>query len=72
MSRLRYDLANGTSNLAGRPINLMIADTSDSVFDGIRFVQSQFWSTAIMRSKDLLLQNIYVNSTSFSQVTFNP
>ncbi|KAL5484764.1 hypothetical protein ACEPAI_7406 [Sanghuangporus weigelae] len=65
--QLWYDLANGTSNLAGRPINLMITSTMDSVFDGIRFVQSQFWSMAIMWSKDLLLQNIYVNSTSFSQ-----
>ncbi|KAL5484761.1 hypothetical protein ACEPAI_7403 [Sanghuangporus weigelae] len=67
--QLWYDLSNGTSNLAGRPINLMITNTTDSVFDGIRFVQSQFWTMAITHSKRLLLQNIYINSTSFSQAS---
>ncbi|EJD03462.1 pectin lyase-like protein [Fomitiporia mediterranea MF3/22] len=62
--QLWYDLAAGASNLAGRPISLVITNTSDSVFDGMRFVQSQFWSMAITYSENLLLQNIYVNSTS--------
>lgn len=38
----RYNFTNGISNLAGRPISLMITNTSKSLFSGIRFVQSQF------------------------------
>ncbi|KII90376.1 glycoside hydrolase family 28 protein [Plicaturopsis crispa FD-325 SS-3] len=64
--QLWYDLANGTSNLAGRPISLVIAGTTKSLFTGIRFVQSQFWTMAITRSEDVLLEHIYVNSTSSS------
>ncbi|KAK0477647.1 pectin lyase fold/virulence factor [Armillaria novae-zelandiae] len=61
-----YDLTNGVSNLPGRPISLMITDTSNSLFSGIRFVQSQFWTMAIKDSEDVLLEGIYVNSTSNS------
>ncbi|EJC99707.1 uncharacterized protein FOMMEDRAFT_92812 [Fomitiporia mediterranea MF3/22] len=60
--QLWYDLAKGVSNLPGRPISLMITNTSDSVFDSMRFVQSQFWTMAITHSKDLLLQNIYITA----------
>ncbi|KAF4588171.1 hypothetical protein EYR38_010138 [Pleurotus pulmonarius] len=65
--QLWYDFTNGVSNLPGRPISLMITDTTRSVFSGIRFVQSQFWTMAIKRSDDILLENIYVNSTSSSR-----
>lgn len=61
-----YDLGQNISNLAGRPISLTIANTTNSVFSGIRFVQSQFWSTAITHSENLILEDIYVNSTSNS------
>ncbi|EJD03461.1 uncharacterized protein FOMMEDRAFT_187148 [Fomitiporia mediterranea MF3/22] len=64
--QLWYDLTKGVSNLPGRPISLVITNTSDSVFDGIRFVQSQFWTMAITYSMGLLLQNIYINSTSMN------
>ncbi|KAF5350919.1 hypothetical protein D9758_010499 [Tetrapyrgos nigripes] len=64
-----YDFSNGTSNLPGRPINLMIANATASHFDGIRFVQSQFWTMAIRDSIDVLLENIYVNSTSNSSAS---
>jgi hypothetical protein len=39
----RYDYTKGVSNLAGKPHSLTIWKTKDSVFEGIRFVQSQMW-----------------------------
>ncbi|KAK0435475.1 pectin lyase fold/virulence factor [Desarmillaria tabescens] len=64
--QLWYDFTKGVSNLAGRPISLMITNTTNSLFSGIRFVQSQFWTMAIKNSEDVLLEGIYVNSTSNS------
>ncbi|KAF9459794.1 polygalacturonase [Collybia nuda] len=65
--QLWYDFTNGVSNLAGRPISLMITNTTKSRFSGVRFVQSQFWTMAIINSEDVLLDGIYVNSTSSSK-----
>ncbi|KAF8891805.1 pectin lyase fold/virulence factor [Infundibulicybe gibba] len=65
--QLWYDFTNGVSNLPGRPISLMITNTTKSLFSGIRFVQSQFWTMAIKNSEDVLLDGIYINSTSFSR-----
>ncbi|KAL0948166.1 hypothetical protein HGRIS_010778 [Hohenbuehelia grisea] len=65
--QLWYDLTNGVSNLPGRPIGLMITNTTNSLFTGVRFVQSQFWTMAIKNSEDVLLENIYINSTSSSR-----
>ncbi|KAG6815494.1 hypothetical protein H0H87_001272 [Tephrocybe sp. NHM501043] len=61
-----YDFTKGVSNLPGRPISLMITNTTNSLFEGIRFVQSQFWTMIIKNSEDVLLDSIYVNSTSSS------
>lgn len=38
-----YDFINGTNNYPGRPHSITITGTKDSVFEGIRFVQSQMW-----------------------------
>ena len=38
-----YDFTAGESNLPGRPHALTVANTTNSVFQGIRFVQSQMW-----------------------------
>lgn len=38
-----YDFINGTNNYPGRPHQLTITGTRDSVFEGLRFVQSQMW-----------------------------
>jgi len=59
-----YDFVKGASNLAGRPHALTIWKTQDSVFDGIRFVQSQMWTMTVAWSENVLLESIYVNSTS--------
>ena len=60
------------SNVAGRPINFVIRDTTNSVFEGIRFVQSQFWTMAIHTAENLLLENLYINSTSSTSVSPQP
>lgn len=36
-----YDFVNGTNNYPGRPHQITITGTKDSIFDSIRFVQSQ-------------------------------
>lgn len=38
-----YDFINGTNNYPGRPHQITITGTKDSVFEGLRFVQSQMW-----------------------------
>ncbi|KAI1076246.1 glycoside hydrolase family 28 protein [Whalleya microplaca] len=62
-----YDFVNGTNNYAGRPHQITITGSRDSVFEGIRFVQSQMWTMTIIHSENILLENIYVNSTDTKQ-----
>lgn len=62
-----YDFINGTNNYPGRPHQITITGTTDSTFEGIRFVQSQMWTMTIIHSANVLLENIYVNSTDTSQ-----
>ncbi|PQE23316.1 alpha-L-rhamnosidase rgxB protein [Rutstroemia sp. NJR-2017a WRK4] len=61
-----YDFVKGISNYPNRPQALAIYKTTNSVFQGLRFVQSQMWTMTVLRSDGVLLQNIYVNSTSSS------
>jgi galacturan 1,4-alpha-galacturonidase len=65
---IRYDFTKGVSNLPGRPINFVINATSRSVFQNLRFIQSQFWTMVVNSTKDTVLQNVYINSTSFDSV----
>ncbi|KAF4962368.1 hypothetical protein FSARC_9553 [Fusarium sarcochroum] len=53
-----YDFVKGQSNYPG---------AKDSVIEGLRFVQSQMWTMTIRDSDNVLLQDIYVNSTSSSK-----
>lgn len=75
VSVYRYDIAAwllltvctdnaGRSNLHGRPHAITIMDTTHSVIEGLRFVQSQMWTMTVARSEKVLLQDIYVNNTS--------
>jgi len=66
--QLWYDLTDGVSNFPGRPISLMIVNSTNSHYTGIRFVQSQFWTLAVTNSTDIVMDGIYVNSTSNSSV----
>jgi len=59
-----YDLDKGISNYPNRPMALSIYGAKDSVFEGLRFVQSQMWTMTVIHSSNVLLQDIYVNSTS--------
>jgi galacturan 1,4-alpha-galacturonidase len=58
-----YDFINGTNNYPGRPHQITITGTSNSIFEGIRFVQSQMWTMTVIHSENILLQDIYINST---------
>ncbi|KAG8727045.1 hypothetical protein FRC12_022853 [Ceratobasidium sp. 428] len=59
-----YDYTKGVSNLAGRPHALTIWGTKKSLFQGLRFVQSQMWTMTVAHSEDVLLENIFVSSRS--------
>jgi len=59
-----YNFVAGQSNYPGRPHQITIRDTSSSTFSGLRFINSQMWTMTITRSKDVLLQDIFVSSTS--------
>lgn len=60
-----YDFVKGQSNYPNRPHAIVIT-ASDSYFHGLRWVQPQMWTVTIVSSKDVLLENIYVNATSHS------
>ncbi|TDZ16244.1 Alpha-L-rhamnosidase rgxB [Colletotrichum orbiculare MAFF 240422] len=62
-----YDLNRGGSNMAHRPMNVNFRGFSDSVVRGLRFVQSQMWTMNIMYSRNLVFEDIYVNSTSSTE-----
>ncbi|KAG8741328.1 hypothetical protein FRC10_002990 [Ceratobasidium sp. 414] len=62
--RSRYDYTKGVSNLAGRPHALTIWGAKNSLFQGLRFVQSQMWTMTVAHSEDVLLENIFVSSRS--------
>ncbi|KDR72034.1 hypothetical protein GALMADRAFT_229220 [Galerina marginata CBS 339.88] len=64
--QLWYDFTNGVSNLPGRPISLMIDGAKDSSFSGTRFVQSQFWTIAMIRSNNVVMDDIFISSKSSS------
>ncbi|EIN11435.1 pectin lyase-like protein [Punctularia strigosozonata HHB-11173 SS5] len=66
--QLWYDFVQGQSNYPGRPHAITIWKTRDSIFEGLRFVQSQMWTMTIAWSQNVLLQDIYVNSTSDNHV----
>lgn len=59
-----YDYNQGRSNLHGRPHAITISQSTNSVVEGLRFVQSQMWTMTVARSERVLLQDIYVNSSA--------
>ncbi|KAK8044746.1 pectin lyase-like protein [Apiospora rasikravindrae] len=62
-----YDFVNGTNNYPGRPHQITVTGSRDSVFQGIRFVQSQMWTVTVIHSENILMEDIYVNSTDTKQ-----
>lgn len=59
-----YDFAKGVSNIHGRPHALLITNTKNAVIEGLRFIKSQMWTMTIARSEKVLLQDIFIDSTS--------
>lgn len=60
-----YDFVRGQSNYPNRPHAIVIT-TTDSYFHGLRWVQPQMWTVTIVSSARVVLEDIYVNSTSHS------
>ncbi|PQE07637.1 Alpha-L-rhamnosidase rgxB protein [Rutstroemia sp. NJR-2017a BBW] len=65
-----YKFINGTNNYPRRPHQITYTGVTDSIFEGIRFVQSQMWTMTVIHAKNVLLENIYVNSTDVQPVGF--
>ena len=59
-----YDYINGTSNYPRRPHQITFTGLTNSVITGMRFVQSQMWTMTLIHASNVLLENIYVNSTA--------
>lgn len=62
-----YDWARGRGNLPRRPMNINFRRLTNSVIKRMRFVQSQMWTMALTYSRNVELDDIYVNSTSTSE-----
>jgi hypothetical protein len=58
-----YDFINGTNNYPGRPHQITYTGLKDSLIQGVRYVQSQMWTMTLIESKNVVLEDIYVNST---------
>ncbi|KAL9073775.1 MAG: hypothetical protein Q9157_004621 [Trypethelium eluteriae] len=59
-----YDFNKGQSNYPRRPHQITFTGLYDSVIENMRFVQSQMWTMTVIHASNVLLQNIYVSSTS--------
>ncbi|KAH2007746.1 hypothetical protein KXV95_001047 [Aspergillus fumigatus] len=59
-----YDFVKSVSNYPRRPHALTVARASNSVFQGLRFLQSQMWTLSVIHSDHILFDSIYVNSTT--------
>ncbi|RHZ58010.1 putative exo-polygalacturonase [Aspergillus thermomutatus] len=59
-----YDYVKSVSNYPRRPHALTVSRTSNSVFQGLRFLQSQMWTLSVINSHHTLFDSIYVNSTT--------
>jgi len=65
-----YEFINGTNNYPGRPHQITYTGVTNCVFENLRFVQSQMWTMTLIHAKNILLENIYVNSTDVRPVGF--
>ena len=59
-----YDFINGQSNYPRRPHQITFTGIYNSVIADMRFVQSQMWTMTIIEAENVLLENIYISSTS--------
>lgn len=59
-----YDRFADVSNKAGRPHQITFNGLTNSVIEGLNFLQPQMWTSTLIHSSKVLLQDIYVNSTN--------
>ncbi|KAK6538620.1 hypothetical protein TWF694_010198 [Orbilia ellipsospora] len=59
-----YNLVNGQSNYPHRPMGLTIWQSSQATFRGLRFLNGQMWTMALMHCDDIIMEDIYVWSKS--------
>lgn len=62
-----YDWAKSQGNVAHRPMMINWKDMTNSVVQGMRFVQSQMWTMATTYCKNIQFNDIYVNNVSKSK-----
>jgi galacturan 1,4-alpha-galacturonidase len=61
-----YDYAKGYGNKAGRPMSLAIQDAKNVVIKNFSIIQPQFWAAVLIDTENVLVQDFYVNATSFN------
>ena len=61
-----YEYAGTYGNKYGRPMSLAIANASDVVIKNFSIKQPQFWASIIIRSKNVIMRDIYVNATNYN------
>lgn len=60
-----YDAYGTISNYPRRPHQITFSGLTNSVVEGIKFVQSQMWTMTLIHSSKVLMQDIYINNTNF-------
>jgi len=60
-----YDAYGTISNYPRRPHQITFNGLTNSVVEGIKFVQSQMWTMTLIYSSKVLMQDIYINNTNF-------
>lgn len=61
-----YDKYGTISNYPRRPHQITFNGLTNSVVEGIKFIQSQMWTMTLIYSSKVLMQDIYINNTNFN------
>ena len=59
-----YTQNRDNSNEPGRPITITIFNSTDVYVDNLNITQPQFWAVFITYSRNITMNNVYVNATS--------
>lgn len=59
-----YTENQNRANQPGRPIAITIHQSKNLTFDGLSFIQPQFWATFVSNSEDVTLNNIIISAHS--------
>jgi len=61
-----YNYAKDFGNKFGRPMSLAIANATDVVVKRFSIIQPQFWALITIDVENILMEDCYVNATSFN------